>query len=145
MNQDEVKGLMQDAAVFCLPCIRDIDGNQDALPTVLLESLARGLPIVSTRLSGIPEIIDDGACGTLVEPGDPKALSAALEQLLASPDLRRRYAEAGRRKAAEHFSLKQNAATLRRWFEETHDDRLDETHAPTEAAIPADVRELSRK
>jgi len=124
LNQDEVRQLMQDAAVFCLPCIRDTDGNQDALPTVLLESMACGLPVVSTRLSGIPEIVDDGVNGILVGAGDALALTGALERLLTSTDLRRSYAEAGRRKTTERFSLQRNVSILRQWFEEAHTNRV---------------------
>jgi len=97
LNQDEVRQLMQDAAVFCLPCIRDTDGNQDALPTVLLESMACGLPVVSTRLSGIPEIVDDGVNASSSEQAMPGP-DGGTGTPITSTDLRRSYAEAGRRK-----------------------------------------------
>ena len=135
LNQDEVRQLMQEAAVFCLPCIRDTDGNQDALPTVLLESMARGLPVISTRMSGIPEIVDDGVSGILVEPGDTAALTRALEQLLTSATLRRSYAEAGRLRATERFSLQRNVSILRQWFEDAHTDRAGDL-AGTEKLVP---------
>ena len=68
LPQDEVRALMQRARVMVLPCVVSASGDRDGLPTVLLESLAVGLPAVSTSVSGVPEIIEDGATGLLVEP-----------------------------------------------------------------------------
>ena len=68
-TQSEVRDGMSRSGIFVLPCTKDIDGNQDALPTVLLEALASGIPIVSTDISGVPEIIDTGVDGLLVAPG----------------------------------------------------------------------------
>ena len=116
LHQDEVRALMRTASVFCLPCLRAEDGNQDALPTVLLESLAIGLPIVSTRLAGIPEIVDSDVDGLLVEPSDPVSLADALENVLAQQELRARFAAAGRQKAEKRFDIRRNVGTLRSWF-----------------------------
>ncbi|MBI5866894.1 MAG: glycosyltransferase family 4 protein [candidate division Zixibacteria bacterium] len=115
-NQEEVRALMRSATVTCLPCLRDGDGNQDALPTVLLEALGCGLPVVSTRLSGIPEIIDSEENGLLVEPGEPDELALALGRVLESESLRQRYAILGRKKAEEKFDLRRNVGTLRQMF-----------------------------
>jgi colanic acid/amylovoran biosynthesis glycosyltransferase len=115
-NQEEVRALMRSATVTCLPCLRDGDGNQDALPTVLLEALGCGLPVVSTRLSGIPEIIDSEKDGLLVEPGDPEELALALGRVLESESLRQRFALLGRQKAEAKFDLRRNAGTLRQMF-----------------------------
>src|SRR5262249_11242392 len=76
---------MRRATLVALPCIVDKNGNQDALPTVLLEAAACGLPAVATRVAGVPEIIRDGVTGRVVAPGDPEALADALESLLTSP------------------------------------------------------------
>lgn len=115
-NQEEVRALMRSATVTCLPCLRDGDGNQDALPTVLLEALGCGLPVVSTRLSGIPEIIDSEENGLLVEPGEPDELALALGRVLESESLRQRYAILGRKKAEDKFDLRRNVGTLRQMF-----------------------------
>lgn len=113
---DEVMSLMQTSTLFCLPCVTAPDNNVDALPTVLLESLASGLPSISTTVSGIPEIIDSGTDGVLVSPNDPQALSAQLACLLESPELRTRLATKGREKAEKKFDLSQNAGTLFEMF-----------------------------
>jgi glycosyltransferase involved in cell wall biosynthesis len=115
-RQDEVLGLMQEASILCLPCTIADDGNQDALPTVLLEALATGLPCVSTTVSGIPEIIDSDEDGLLVGPNDAAALSNALERLLKSQPLRDRFSAAGRIKAEEKFDLRKNAGSLLELF-----------------------------
>ncbi len=111
-THDEIVDLMHNASIMCLPCTVDKDGNQDALPTVLLEALACGLPVVSTTVSGIPEIIDSGINGLLVRPEDPESLAAELEKLLKSRELRDKFAHAGRQKAIQKFDLKINADTL---------------------------------
>lgn len=114
--QDEVMAAYRRAAVFALPCIVAQDGNRDGLPTVLLEAMASGLPVVSTTLVGVPEIIDHKVNGLLVEPGNPAALAAHLALLLRDADLRRSLGEAGRQKVAECFDVRKNVAQLHGWL-----------------------------
>src|SRR5712692_1823336 len=83
---EEVASEMRAASLLVLPCIMAADGNMDALPTVLLEAMASGVPVVSTALSGIPEIVVDGETGYLVEPGDAVALAGAMERILGEPE-----------------------------------------------------------
>jgi len=109
---DRVRELMGRASVFALPCCVAPDNNVDALPTVLLESLASGLPAVSTSLSGIPEIISDEVEGRLVPPNNPEALGEALEQLLVSASHRRDCGERGREKATADFDIRRNVERL---------------------------------
>ena len=116
--QDEVLRAYRRATVFALPCIVASDGNRDGLPTVLLEAMAAGLPVVSTRLVGVPEIIEHGVDGCLVEPGDSAALAASLARMLQDVDLRDRLAHAGRRKVGLHFDVRRNVTQLREWMEE---------------------------
>ncbi|MEW5989149.1 MAG: glycosyltransferase [Chloroflexota bacterium] len=117
-SQDEVLEAYRQAAVFALPCVVGSDGNRDGLPTVLLEAMATGLPVVSTNLTGVPEIISHNEDGLLVPPGDPQALAAALTQLLSDPALRQRLATAGRRKVERDFDVRQNVAVLHTWLAE---------------------------
>lgn len=124
LPQDEVRDLLRRATLFCLPCQIGEDGNRDALPTVLLEALASGLPVVSTPVTGIPEILDHGAAGLLVPEGDVEATADAMAQLLAEPGLRRQLASAGRQRAETHFDLDQSSRTLGRWFDEILERKL---------------------
>jgi glycosyltransferase involved in cell wall biosynthesis len=75
------------ATVYVQPSCIAADGDRDGIPNVLLEAMACGLPVVATRVSGIPELVDDGGNGLLVEPDDPAALAAAIAHLLARPHL----------------------------------------------------------
>jgi glycosyltransferase involved in cell wall biosynthesis len=113
---EEIAEAMRHATVVVLPCIQAADGNLDALPTVLLEAMASGVPVISTRLSGIPEIIADGETGYLVPPRDPGALAAAIERVLADPAHARRMGSAARARAERLFDLRKNVATLRGWL-----------------------------
>jgi glycosyltransferase involved in cell wall biosynthesis len=84
---------------------------------VLLEALATARPVVSTRVSGIPEIVVDGVTGLLVPPGDAAALADALALLLTDPDRARAMGVAGRQRATELFDLWANAAVLQQHFD----------------------------
>lgn len=118
VDQAGVRALMARASVFCLPCVIGEDGNRDALPTVLLEALATGLPCVSTPVTGIPEILDDGAAGTLVPQHDVDATAAALDRLLGDADERERLAQNGRVHAEANFDRRNAARVLDAWFSE---------------------------
>ena len=75
----------------------------EGLPYVIVEALREGTPVVATRVSGHPEVIEDGVNGRLVPPDDPRALAAACVALLRDPEARARMGEAGRRSVAERF------------------------------------------
>jgi len=118
LDQNAVRAHMARAQVFALPCKIGDDGNRDALPTVLLEAEAAGLPCVSTPVTGIPEILDGGRAGLIVPENDAGATADAIERLLGDAALRARLAEAGRARAAELFDGRQNARVLKGWFDE---------------------------
>jgi len=99
------------ADLFVLACFND-EGNQDNLPNVLLEAMACGVPAVSTRLQGIPELIEDGVNGLLTEPEDTDALTVAMRGLLEDREAARRLGEAGRRRVVAHFDLAASVARL---------------------------------
>ncbi len=117
LPQQQVREKLRQARVLVAPCVPAADGNIDATPTVLLEALACACPAISTRLSGIPEIIEDGTSGLLVEPGDEAALAAAIRRVLTDDALARSLAEAGRARACERFDIRHNVARLRHWLQ----------------------------
>ena len=90
--------LLDSASVFVLP------SHFEALPMAVLEAMAAGLPVVATRVGGIPDVIVDGCEGILVEPRDPAALARAIEGLLSDPARRAAMGAAARRRAQETFS-----------------------------------------
>jgi glycosyltransferase involved in cell wall biosynthesis len=122
--QDEIVAAYRRAALFVLPCVVGVDGNRDGLPTVLLEAMAMHIPVVSTDLTGVPEIVEDGITGLLVPQNDPAALAAALARLLSDPALREQMGRAARAKAAREFDLRQNVGLLRQWLTEIADFSL---------------------
>jgi glycosyltransferase involved in cell wall biosynthesis len=91
---DELSRLYARAAVVVLP------SHREGLPLCVLEAMAHGKPIVATAVGGIPELVEDGVTGLLVQPGDPEGLRAALGRLLADPVLRRRLGRAGRKRVS---------------------------------------------
>ena len=116
LRQDEVRTRMRESACFALACVQAKDGNVDALPTVLLESLACACPSVSTRISGVPEILEEGESGLLVEPGDDRALAHALRRVLTDAELAARLGQQGRHRAESRFDSRSNVAGLRARF-----------------------------
>lgn len=85
---------------------------EDAFPTVLLEAMAAGLPVVASDVGGVPEIVRPGRTGSLVPPGDARQLSTAIEVLLRAPSRRQSMGEAARERVSEHFSTEAWIARL---------------------------------
>lgn len=112
LPRHRVLELMSRARVLAAPCLVASDGNRDALPTVLLEALGVGLPVVTTRVTGIPEIIEDRSEGLLVESGDVEALARALEQVLHDDLLWESCSVRGPEKLRERFDRHRTAAEL---------------------------------
>jgi glycosyltransferase involved in cell wall biosynthesis len=100
--QDEVVTACRAGGVFVLASRRSPNGDQDGIPNSLAEAMSAGLPVVATRLSGIPELVDE-TCGLLVEERDPEGLANALEKVLRDPGLARRLGRAGREKVRVSF------------------------------------------
>lgn len=98
------------ADLCVLAAMQAADGRRDVTPNSLIEAMALGLPIVSTRSGAIPELIEDGVSGVLVAPNDERALAAAIADLLGDQERRRRLGAAARRRVEERFDILQNAA-----------------------------------
>jgi glycosyltransferase involved in cell wall biosynthesis len=93
--QEEVIAAYRDSDVFVLPCRIDRTGDRDGLPNVIVEAQLLGLPVVSTTVAGVTELVEDGRNGLLTPPDDPAALAGAILTLAGDPGLRRELGEAG--------------------------------------------------
>jgi len=116
IHQEELRRLLNQADVFALPCIRDKSGDQDGIPVVLMEAMAMELPVVSTRISGIPELIEHGRNGLLTEPDDASAMADALQLLKNDPELRLQLGKAGRETVIEEFNIHQTSEQMAMLF-----------------------------
>ena len=105
LKQEDIPDFMATGDVYTLPCVWASDNDVDGLPQMLMEAMACGLPAISTRLVGIPDLIRDGETGLLVAPNDPEALADALMRLEADADLADHLSEAGHRHLVDTFDL----------------------------------------
>lgn len=97
-----------EASMLVMPCIQAKDGNMDGIPNVLLEAMAMQVPVISTRISAIPELVLDGENGLLVEPEDPWALAEAMENLMRSPGDALLMGRRGRESVIRRFDMSAN-------------------------------------
>lgn len=90
----------------------------EGTPLAMMEYMDAGLPVVATRVGGVPDLIDDGVHGLLVEPGDPGALAAAMGELLRDPERARAMGERGRERRRSEFSIEATVRRLERLYED---------------------------
>jgi glycosyltransferase involved in cell wall biosynthesis len=113
LPHEEIPAVLAGATALVLPSVTARDGQMEGIPVALMEAMAAGVPVVASRLSGIPELVRDGETGLLVPERDPVALAAALERLVRDPALAARLADAGRRAVREQHDRTRNVARLR--------------------------------
>jgi glycosyltransferase involved in cell wall biosynthesis len=118
MDQSKLYEEYLRAGVFCLPCRVLDNGDRDGIPNVLMEAMACGLPVITTPVSGIPEIITDGVNGQLVPPDDPTALADALLRLDRDPGLAQHLSDEARETVRERFDGERFASQLAELFRE---------------------------
>jgi glycosyltransferase involved in cell wall biosynthesis len=112
VGQDDIGRYYDAADVFCLPSFAE------GVPVVLMEAMASGLPVLTTRIMGIPELVDDGVSGVLVPPGRADVLGDALAGLVGDPAVREAFGAAGRRKVQSDFEVTASAHVLARHLAE---------------------------
>jgi glycosyltransferase involved in cell wall biosynthesis len=105
----DVLDALEQASVFVLACVQAANGDRDGTPNALLEAMARGVPVVSTRLSGIPEIIEDQVTGLLVPAGDAPALAEAILRLATDRELAETLRRTGQQAVTSQFTIARTA------------------------------------
>jgi glycosyltransferase involved in cell wall biosynthesis len=112
-KQEEVRAMLAAAGVFALPSVVTPRGDRDGIPVALMEAMACGLPVVSTRVSGIPELVRDGVTGLLADPGDPVQLADCLQRLIERPTHGAQLASRARAAVERDFDIRREASKLR--------------------------------
>lgn len=116
LPQTELTELLARSSIFVFPAVHDSAGDTDNLPTVLIEAMASRLPIISTDIAGIPEIVQQNENGILVPEKDPAQLEIAIRTIAGDTILLERFGRASRRIAEEKFTLSATVAQLKRLF-----------------------------
>jgi colanic acid/amylovoran biosynthesis glycosyltransferase len=118
-TQNWVRDALQHNHLFVLACAAADDGARDGIPVAIMEALAMETPVVSTRISGIPELVHHEETGLLVPEKDVTALAAAIARLAKDEALRRRLASAGRKLVTAEFDTHRNVSRLVSLFRRT--------------------------
>jgi glycosyltransferase involved in cell wall biosynthesis len=109
-ERDDVPALLASSDIFVLP------SRSEACPNVVLEAMASGLPVVATQVGGVPELIEPGISGLLVEPNAPEALAAAVSDLMDRPAFARDLGCAARERIERHFSFDRMVASFQHLY-----------------------------
>ncbi len=109
---DKVRQAMSGVHLVVVPSVEGAEGRSEGIPVVLMEAMAQGRPVIASRLSGIPELVEDGHTGRLVPPGDVQALATRIEHVLSNYEAALRMAAAGQARVRSHYNIDQNAAEL---------------------------------
>lgn len=112
LPHDSIPAWLQGLDLFVLPCVKDREGDMDGIPVVLMEAMLTGVPVVSTYLTGIPELIEDGVSGFLARPGEPSDLARAMERAMADEEVRAKTAGRASDRVRKDFNLGANSRTL---------------------------------
>ena len=130
-SQSQVRELLRQTDAFVMASFAE------GVPVVLMEAMAAGVPVVATRIAGIPELVEDGACGFLVAPGNPQALANQISMLLDDAALRNRFALAGRDKVKREFNLATESRRLCQILTGALEGRITPVRPEVESAGPA--------
>jgi glycosyltransferase involved in cell wall biosynthesis len=114
--QRELISVFQNATLFILTPFQTADGDRDGIPNVLLEAMAVSLPVITTRVAGIPELVEHNQTGLLYPPHDVEGIASGVIELLNNPEKRKRLGQAASRKVAEQFDIRQAASHLKALF-----------------------------
>ena len=117
-----IREALDKSRLFALFCTYGPDGDVDGLPVAVMEAMARGLPVVTTRISSLAELVEDGAGGVLVEPDDVEGFADALARLVKDPVGARAMGEKGREKIISEYTLERQAENMKELFDNIKKD-----------------------
>jgi glycosyltransferase involved in cell wall biosynthesis len=115
-TQQELISIYQHATLFILTPVQTEDGDRDGIPNVLLEAMAVGLPVITTVVAGIPELVENNQNGLLYQPHDVDGIASGIVELLRNAEKRRQFGRAASKKVAEQFDIAQAANRLKTLF-----------------------------
>jgi glycosyltransferase involved in cell wall biosynthesis len=115
-TQQELIPLYQNATLFILTPVQTDDGDRDGIPNVLVEAMAVGLPVITTAVAGIPELVENNQNGLLYQPHDVEGISSGIIELLRNAEKRRQLGDAASKKVNEQFDVAQAAKRLKTLF-----------------------------
>ncbi|MEQ1485349.1 glycosyltransferase family 4 protein [Methyloglobulus sp.] len=116
VTQEELREIYQQATLFALPCLVVDNGDRDGIPNVLVEAMSMCVPVISTDISGIPELIDNNDNGLLVPEKNALAMADAIERLLTDPGLRQQLGDAARARVCKDFDSQITTLDLKDLF-----------------------------
>lgn len=119
-TQEEIRSYFEAADIFVLPCVISRNGWRDGIPVVLMEAMAWRIPVVTTDILGLPELVVSEETGILVKPEDPEALALAMQRLAREPALRNSLGAAGRSYVEKEFNVDRSAERLAELFASSH-------------------------
>ncbi len=132
---DDLLNLYEKSSIFVLPCVIANDGDIDGIPVSLMEAMSMELPVISTVVSGIPELIRDGENGLMLKPKDSQALASSIAKLLEEPETCKRLGKEGRKTIQGRFNIKENVLLLRKFFQKCSCATATDSQIDTELAV----------
>jgi len=141
LSQSEVFRAYRKASVLCVPSVIAHDGDRDGIPNVILEAMSQGLPVVASRVSGIPEVVLPNKTGWLVAPADTDALTAALQEIHGAPQEARRRAELAYEFVRSRFDVRKNTRVLIQLFQRlaSQEPAFQEDLVPARQSLECDT------
>ncbi len=118
MDNQQVKQMLKEAELFVLPSVWDDKDGQDGIPVALMEAMALGVPVISSRISGIPELVIDQETGLLVDPKLQESFAKSMLTLLKNQELQTKFSRQGKDKIEQDFDIVKNAQMLLNLFYE---------------------------
>ncbi|OAI04387.1 hypothetical protein A1353_13375 [Methylomonas methanica] len=128
VTQEELRGIYQQGDVFALPCLVVDNGDRDGIPNVLVEAMAMEMPVISTDISGIPELIQDQINGLLVPEKNAQAMADAIQSLLDDQSLRLRLGQTARQTVCRDFNSRHTTVALKKLFDACLEGQTVEAH-----------------